>query len=54
MNNKFCWNELWSHDIEKHTEFYTKLFNWEAVVKPEFDNYVTVFVKRVVALFDFF
>ena len=40
MNNKFCWNELLSHDVEKHKEFYSKLFGWEVVVKHENDGYI--------------
>jgi len=41
MSDKFCWNELLSNDVEKHKEFYSKLFGWETVVAPELDGYVT-------------
>lgn len=28
--NTLCWNELWTHDIDAATAFYTALFGWTA------------------------
>lgn len=37
-----CWNELYTHDLAKAKDFYTKLLGWEFSEVPEMNNYTVI------------